>query len=94
MEKYIDSQKIELDINIKEHENFFKQILNNKKVKFDQITEGIRSKILSFNFGSIIIIFDSFVINARKGKNNLNVMIPENKLNNLVVYLNKYFFNV
>lgn len=84
---------MELNIENKEHENFFKQILNSKKVKFDEINEDIKKTILEFKLGSIIIIFDSFVINARKGKNNLNVMIPENKLQNIVIYLNKYFFN-
>jgi len=94
LEKYIDSQKIELDVNNKDHENFFQQILNTKKVKFNEIFEEIRIKLLNFKLGTVIIIFDSFVINARRGQNNLNVMIPENKLSNILVYLNKYYFNV
>jgi len=93
LEKYIECQKIELDVNDKDDEAFFKQILNVKKIKFDDIIEKIRNKILECKEGTVIMIFDSFVINARRGKNNFNVMIPENKLNNIIIYLNKYFFN-
>ncbi len=68
-------------------------ILKKNKIKFDEINEKIRKKLLEYKIGTVIIIFDSFVINARRGKNNLNIMIPENKLNNIIVYLNKFFFN-
>ena len=92
LEKYVNLQKLELDANDKVSEEFFKKILNTKKLKFHEVDEIIMKRINELKTGSFIIIYEGLIILTRKGKNNLNVMIPENKLNNIIYYINKYFF--
>lgn len=85
-------QKLELDLNNKDEEDFLKSLINVRKMKINDIKEILRKRIEQYKIGSILIIFDDFVISARKGKNNLNLMIPENKLGNIIYFLNKYLF--
>jgi hypothetical protein len=69
------------------------KLLDLKKMKFDEISEStLRERVLNFKKGSVILIYDNFVILIRRGKNNLNVMIPEQKLNNILLYLKKFYF--
>ncbi len=93
LEQYIKNQKIELDIENKYHKELFVKLLDVKKKKFDEISDSsLKERILNCKLGSIILIYDNFVILVRRGKNNLNVMIPEQKLNNILLYLNKFYF--
>jgi hypothetical protein len=44
----------------------------------------------SFKCGSMLIIYQDFVIICRRGRNSISVMIPNVILNNIKIYVKKY----
>jgi hypothetical protein len=74
----------------KENEFFFFNLLKYKSLKFEEIEGPLQIKITNFNFGSLLLIYESLILLCRKGNNNLSIMIPDIQLNNLSKYAFKY----
>jgi hypothetical protein len=83
----INTQKVVLP---KELEDLFIKVLNNKKVKFNQLTPDEKIIIEPIKNGSFVISFENIDIVMRKGKNSIQAMLPDIYLTNIRIYVNKY----
>ncbi len=90
LEMFLFKQKYEIQSN-SENKKFLLNLIDKKKITYDSIEpKFLQTDIVSFQKGSLLLIYDNIVLLCRKGNNNLSLMIPNIQLQNLSFYLNKY----
>jgi hypothetical protein len=83
---YLENQILEL-----ENGDLLKTLFNRKDLDLnfnDFQDEKLKEKLLKFEEGSVILIYDGFVLVGRKGKGTLRLMLPKKQIESI----KKYFY--